>query len=90
MTNNETFIAALFAQISNQTERALQLAADVEPVQEADARAIVANLLGWKPDIASKLLDALVNNAIAGMADNRCATAQDLLAVALGENPKKN
>lgn len=88
MTNVARYFQALLAQVEGRTEESLRLTEGVEPMQSGDAIEIVQAVLlhPRKRD----LLDLLVNSAIVGMTDQRCATAQDLLTVALGENPKKN
>ncbi len=69
--NAAYFVNALLLQVLGKTEECLEVMEKVEPMQEADACEALDCLLKFSPDVARKLIDALVNNAIVGMTDNR-------------------
>lgn len=75
--NSQLLMLALFAQVCNQPEEAIRHAEQVEPMQDGEALAFVGDLLKWTPENACQLIGALVNNAIAGMVDNRVTPSDD-------------
>lgn len=88
MTNVKTYLTALEAQVNGDTEICLAIMEAVDPMQAADAEELLQSVLSHPQ--RREMIDLLVNSAIFGMTDQRCASAQDLLTVALGETPKEN